>query len=184
VVAYLVLAILLIPNIFFKGLTRRVLDFAEEHPTYKILFAQNIEIIDAITEMPKVMWQLALVYLFQWYALFCYWQNSAKSIALSVYKTTPGQNPELYEKGGGLDGPCEWLVQRGYLSLCIRPGVFLLKNTLPNWFISPASCLQELACLLSPLLRTNSCCFLPSQDLELLGKYDGNSLPDGSKPGS
>ncbi len=33
-----------------------------------------IEIFDAIKNMPKTMWQLALVYLFQWYALFIYWQ--------------------------------------------------------------------------------------------------------------
>jgi len=56
------------------------------------------EIFHAIGEMPKVMWQLALVYLFQWYALFCYWQNSSKSIALSVWNATPKGNPELYEK--------------------------------------------------------------------------------------
>jgi maltose/moltooligosaccharide transporter len=57
-----------------------------------------IEIFQAIKVMPKVMWQLALVYLFQWYALFCYWQNSSKSIALSVWNATPKVNPELYEK--------------------------------------------------------------------------------------
>jgi maltose/moltooligosaccharide transporter len=56
------------------------------------------EIFHAIGEMPKVMWQLSLVYLFQWYALFCYWQNSSKSIALSVWNATPKDNPELYEK--------------------------------------------------------------------------------------
>jgi len=56
------------------------------------------EIFHAIGEMPKVMWQLALVYLFQWYALFCYWQNSSKSIALSVWNATPKDNPELYEQ--------------------------------------------------------------------------------------
>lgn len=56
-----------------------------------------IEIFAAIAEMPKVMWQLALVYLFQWYALFCYWQNSSKSIALSVWNATPKSNPEAYE---------------------------------------------------------------------------------------
>jgi len=56
------------------------------------------EIFHAIGEMPKVMWQLALVYLFQWYALFCYWQNSSKSIALSVWNATPKDNPEMYEK--------------------------------------------------------------------------------------
>jgi maltose/moltooligosaccharide transporter len=56
------------------------------------------EIFHAIGEMPKVMWQLALVYLFQWYALFCYWQNSSKSIALSVWNATPKDNPDLYEQ--------------------------------------------------------------------------------------
>ncbi len=56
------------------------------------------EIFTAIGEMPKVMWQLALVYLFQWYALFCYWQNSSKSIALSVWNVTPAGNPSKYEE--------------------------------------------------------------------------------------
>ena len=33
-----------------------------------------LEIIDAIKDMPKFMWKLSVVYLFQWYALFIYWQ--------------------------------------------------------------------------------------------------------------
>ena len=53
-------------------------------------------IFEAISDMPRVMWQLALVYLFQWYALFCYWQNSSKSVALSVWNTTPSADPKLY----------------------------------------------------------------------------------------
>lgn len=60
------------------------------------LFTPFIDIAKAVKEMPKVMWQLALVYLFQWYALFCYWQNSSKSIALSVWNTTPEKDMELY----------------------------------------------------------------------------------------
>ncbi|MEP2936063.1 MAG: MFS transporter [Gilvibacter sp.] len=32
------------------------------------------EIKEAIKEMPKFMWKLSAVYLFQWYALFVYWQ--------------------------------------------------------------------------------------------------------------
>lgn len=60
------------------------------------LFTPFIDIIKAVKEMPKVMWQLALVYLFQWYALFCYWQNSSKSIALSVWNTTPEKDIKLY----------------------------------------------------------------------------------------
>ena len=60
--------------------------------------APLLEIFSAIKDMPNVMWQLALVYMFQWYALFCYWQNSSKSIALSVWNATPKSNPEAYEK--------------------------------------------------------------------------------------
>ncbi|WP_231749779.1 MFS transporter [Polaribacter sp. BAL334] len=33
-----------------------------------------LEITNAIKDMPKFMWKLAGVYLFQWYALFIYWQ--------------------------------------------------------------------------------------------------------------
>ncbi|WP_395065036.1 MFS transporter [Flavobacterium sp.] len=54
------------------------------------------DIFSAIKDMPKIMWQLALVYLFQWYALFCYWQNSSKSIALSVWNTSPEKDMKLY----------------------------------------------------------------------------------------
>ena len=62
-----------------------------------------LDIAKAIKFMPRVMWQLALVYLFQWYALFCYWQNSSKSIAQSIYNTTP-ENKPLYEKAVSLAG--------------------------------------------------------------------------------
>ncbi|MGY5353799.1 MFS transporter [Wenyingzhuangia sp. IMCC45467] len=62
------------------------------------VFKPLIEIFSAISDMPKIMWHLALVYLFQWYALFCYWQNSSKSIALSVWNATPKSNPQAYEQ--------------------------------------------------------------------------------------
>ena len=73
-------------------------ELAEIRSRKSSILESIFEIFHAIGEMPKVMWQLALVYLFQWYALFCYWQNSSKSIALSVWNTTPKDNPELYEK--------------------------------------------------------------------------------------
>ena len=56
------------------------------------------EIASAIREMPVILWKLGLVYLFQWYAMFCYWQYVALSIAKSVYHTVPGENKELYEQ--------------------------------------------------------------------------------------
>lgn len=70
----------------------------------KGVFEPLIEIFSAIKDMPKVMWQLALVYLFQWYALFCYWQNSSKSIALSVWNATPSSNPDAYSEAVGWTG--------------------------------------------------------------------------------
>jgi maltose/moltooligosaccharide transporter len=98
VLAYTMMLVLFLPSLFYKSLFRKVLNAIKNNSTTKILFAQNIEILEAILEMPKVMWQLALVYLFQWYALFCYWQNASKSIGLSVWKATPTTNPELYEQ--------------------------------------------------------------------------------------
>jgi maltose/moltooligosaccharide transporter len=44
-----------------------------------------LDIVATIKSMPKIMWMLALVYLFQWYALFCYWQNSSKAVAQNTY---------------------------------------------------------------------------------------------------
>jgi maltose/moltooligosaccharide transporter len=67
------------------------------------LLSPFLDVFNAIKDMPKVMWQLALVYLFQWYALFCYWQNSSKSIAKSVFDTTT-ENRDLYEKAVSLAG--------------------------------------------------------------------------------
>ena len=62
--------------------------------------------------MPTVMWQLFLVYLFQWYAMMCYWQNNSKSIALSVWNVTP-KNVMGYEKAvewNGLIGAFGFIV--------------------------------------------------------------------------
>jgi maltose/moltooligosaccharide transporter len=76
------------------------------------LFSPFIDIFKAIKHMPKVMWQLFLVYFFQWYALMCYWQNNAKSIALSVWNITPDDKVS-YEKAvewNGLIGAFGFII--------------------------------------------------------------------------
>jgi maltose/moltooligosaccharide transporter len=45
------------------------------------------EIWDATREMPKAMRQLALMKLFQWYGMVCYWQYVTYSIARSLFDT-------------------------------------------------------------------------------------------------
>lgn len=44
-----------------------------------------IEISKAVKEMPSFMWKLSVVYLFQWYALFVYWQ-----FITPLFRTTMG----------------------------------------------------------------------------------------------
>ena len=47
------------------------------------------DIFRAIGHMPTTLKKLALVYLFQWYALFIYWQFVSLSIAKSIYGVGP-----------------------------------------------------------------------------------------------
>ena len=46
------------------------------------------EISEAIKKMPKFMWKIGAVYLFQWYALFIYWQFTTPLFKLTMGHTT------------------------------------------------------------------------------------------------
>lgn len=46
------------------------------------------EIAQAMKDMPATMRQLALVYLFQWYAMFCYWQYIVHTLSQSFFAGT------------------------------------------------------------------------------------------------
>ncbi len=47
-----------------------------------------VEITEAIKEMPKFMWKIGAVYLFQWYALFIYWQFITPLFKLTMNYST------------------------------------------------------------------------------------------------
>ncbi len=53
-------------------------------PLKKRISQPFIEIVEAIKEMPKFMWKIGAVYLFQWYALFIYWQFTTPLFKLSL----------------------------------------------------------------------------------------------------
>ena len=82
--------------------TEEELKALKAHP--KGLMAPFREIFSAIKDMPATLWQLALVYLFQWYAMFCYWQFISHSIAKSVWHATSSADPKLYEEAVGWTG--------------------------------------------------------------------------------
>ena len=67
-------------------------------------FGPFIDIFSAIRNMPATLWRLALVYLFQWYAMFCYWQFISHTIAQSVWHTSAEQSPALYQEAVGWTG--------------------------------------------------------------------------------
>ncbi|HEY0677355.1 MAG TPA: MFS transporter [Chitinophagaceae bacterium] len=51
------------------------------------------EIFEAFREMPLTMRQLAPVYLFNWYAMFCYWQYITLCLADTIYNTSDQNSP-------------------------------------------------------------------------------------------
>jgi len=54
-------------------------------PVLDKIFHPFKEIYYAIGDMPKLMWKLAGVYFFQWYALFCYWQFITPMLRTSLF---------------------------------------------------------------------------------------------------
>jgi maltose/moltooligosaccharide transporter len=68
------------------------------------LLAPLREIASAVADMPRVLWQLALVYLFQWYAMFCYWQYISHAIARSVWGVDAASDPVRYQEAVGWTG--------------------------------------------------------------------------------
>jgi maltose/moltooligosaccharide transporter len=67
------------------------------------IFKPLEDIFSAIKDMPKSLWHLALVYLFQWYAMFCYWQFIAPCLAKSIWGTEDPKSSQ-YEAAVGFTG--------------------------------------------------------------------------------
>lgn len=55
------------------------------------------EIRAALREMPPTMRQLAAMMLFQWYAMFCYWEYITLSLAQTLYGSTDAATPGFGE---------------------------------------------------------------------------------------
>ena len=102
--------------------TEDELKILRAHP--KGVLAPFREIIAAINDMPKPLWQLAVVYLFQWYAMFVYFQFVSHSIAKSVWHTTSQINLKLYEEAVGWTG----LVNGFYNIVTFLPAHFYTQN--------------------------------------------------------
>ncbi len=57
------------------------------------------EVAEAVRDMPTTMKQLAVMKLFQWYAMFCYWQYIVLSLAVTLYNTRDASSHGFREAG-------------------------------------------------------------------------------------
>src|SRR3954464_13167602 len=64
-------------------------DLEEMRNTPKGLHHAIAEIADAVRSMPVAMHKIGVVFLFQWYAMFIYWQFLAVSLGETVFNATP-----------------------------------------------------------------------------------------------
>lgn len=128
------------------------------HP--KGLAAPFKEIISAIGDMPKVMWQLAAVYLFQWYAMFCYWQFVSHSVAETAWHTTSKANPELYGQAAGHAS----LMNASYNVVTFLSAFALAwyaRKVGPKWVHAGSVALAGLGLLLLPHIQDKNLMFIP-----------------------
>lgn len=118
------------------------------------------DIIQAIRHMPAVMWKLALVYLFQWYAMMCYWQFISHSIAGSVWHIRADDNPALYEDAVAWTG----LINGGYNIVTFLTAFALVKQA-RKWGASNIHAITLMLAALSlsllPFIGNKYLLFLP-----------------------
>lgn len=116
------------------------------------------EIGSALKNMPPVMWQLALVYLFQWYAMFCYWQYVSLSIASSVFNTD--SNGAGYEDAVVLAGQVN-----GFYNIVTFLSAFLLvwlaKKMGAKWLHVSCLLMASMALWAFPQISDRTLLFLP-----------------------
>lgn len=125
----------------------------------KGLAAALREIADAFREMPPTMRQLAWMKLFQWYAMFCYWQYIVLSLASTLYGSTDPASPALREASllngqlGGFYNAIAFVAAFALLPFTRRLGA---KTT-------HAACLvlAGLGMLAIPLIHTPALLFVP-----------------------
>jgi len=117
------------------------------------------EIVDAVKDMPLTMKQLALVKLFQWYAMFCYWQYIVLSISTTFFNTTEQSAPGFREAGlinGQVGGFYNFIAFIGAFAL-----VPFTKRFGPKVMHSFCLTLAGIGMICIPLIRSEALLFVP-----------------------
>jgi maltose/moltooligosaccharide transporter len=125
------------------------------------------EIWEAIVDMPRELQKLALVYLFQWYAMVCYWQYVSLSIAETVWGAT-AEDP-AYDQAVGWTG----LVNGWYniVTFCVAfPLVALARRRGAKMVHIACLLCAAVGLLVFPTSRTSTCSSSRSSGSESHGR--------------
>lgn len=79
-------------------------EIAEMRATPRGLQPAVREIADAVRSMPVAMHKIGVVFLFQWYAMFIYWQFVAVSLGQTVFNASPEEGGPAWEEAIGWSG--------------------------------------------------------------------------------
>lgn len=123
------------------------------------------EIWSAIGDMPRPMRQLAVMKLFQWYALFCYWQYVVLSLSKTLFGTTDAGSTAFRDAGlingqiGGFYNAVACVAAFGLVPFTRRFG--------PQRMHAFCLTLAGIGMLCLPLIHTKALLFLPMVGLGL-----------------
>ncbi len=81
-----------------KELTPTAEDLEEIHSAPKGLGPFVHDIRDAVKSMPVAMHKIGVVFLFQWYAMFIYWQFLAVSLGETVFNSNPEEGGPAWDQ--------------------------------------------------------------------------------------
>ena len=140
------------------------------------------DITAAVREMPESMHKIGLVFCFQWYAMFIYWQFVALSVGESVFNTAPEQPG--WEEAIGWSG----LMNATYNFFTLLTALFLVGfcQRYGGKYVH-AVCLGIAAVSLAALSQIcNSVALADSDDRPryLLGQYGRRALSHGGEHGA
>ena len=128
------------------------IELSKKEPFLQRIFEPVREIFDAIGTMPKFMWRLAAVYLFQWYALFCYWQFIAPML---------GDSLDL-DKGAALGKAALMNGSYNFVTMIVALALVPLAKKFSNKKVYVLSLfLSAIAMLSLPFIKNQILIFLP-----------------------
>jgi maltose/moltooligosaccharide transporter len=123
------------------------------------------EIWDAMREMPPTMRRLAVMMLFQWYALFCYWQYVVLSLSKTLFGTTDATSTAFRDAGlingqiGGFYNAIACVAAFALVPFTRRFG--------PHWVHAFCLVCAGFGMISLPLIHTKALLFVPMLGLGL-----------------